>query len=61
MKFATPIFDGATEADIDEQVRKLVFQNMVKLSCMMEEQVSVPSKSYRWNHLHAETWSHGRR
>ena len=42
VKFATPIFDGATVDEIAEYiVTKQVFQNSVTLICMMVKPVNV--------------------
>jgi DNA-directed RNA polymerase subunit beta len=62
LNFATPIFDGATEADIDEQVRKAGVPEYG--SAQLYDGLTgeaFPSKNYRWNYLHAETRSYGRR
>lgn len=40
-QIATPVFDGATEEDIQELLAKSGFLRTARCSCTMEEQVSL--------------------
>ena len=44
VKFATPIFDGATVDEIAEYIEKQVFQHLVILICMMVKQENVSTR-----------------
>ena len=47
LNFGTPIFDGASEAEIDEQIAKLVFHNLGLLNYTMASQEKNSTKKLR--------------
>ena len=61
VKFATPIFDGATPAQIDEWTAKAGVQNQVRLTCMMEVQESVSTNRRQLESSIVEIVTYGRR